>query len=56
MGEEDFFIQNKTRTFNAICSGSHGELMKISMKDFKLIVMNNEDSRSYVLNRYENKA
>lgn len=35
MGEEDVFMQNKTRTLNAICSGSTGELMKISFKDFK---------------------
>ena len=35
MGEEDIFMQNKTRTLNAICSGSTGELMKITFKDFK---------------------
>lgn len=35
MGEEDLFMQNKTRTLNAVCSGSTGELMKISIKDFK---------------------
>ena len=35
MGEEDIFMQNKTRTLNAICSGSTGELMKIPFKDFK---------------------
>ena len=35
MGEEDLFMQNKTRTLNAICSGSTGELMKLPFKDFK---------------------
>ena len=35
MGEEDLFMQNKTRTLNAVCSGSTGELIKISIKDFK---------------------
>ena len=35
IGEEDSFMQNKTRTLNAVCSGSTGELMKISIKDFK---------------------
>ena len=35
IGEEDLFMQNKTRTLNAVCSGSTGELMKISIKDFK---------------------
>ena len=35
IGEEDLFMQNKTRTLNAVCSGSTGELIKISIKDFK---------------------
>ena len=48
VGEEDFLANNNLRSLSVKCTSADGEVYRISSKDFKYIILENNLSKKYL--------
>ncbi|KAL4479098.1 hypothetical protein ABPG73_022216 [Tetrahymena malaccensis] len=54
-GEEEITLKCKKRVFTVICTSSHGELIRISKRDFELRVLSDLISKNFIKDKIQNK-
>ncbi|EAR89266.2 UbiA family prenyltransferase (macronuclear) [Tetrahymena thermophila SB210] len=54
-GEEEITLKCKKRVFTVVCTSSHGELIRITKRDFELRVLSDLISKNFIKDKIQNK-